>query len=168
MKPEELDELERLHQQATPGQWRAGALRVYADETENRLGIEIDCRGNGNKEDTKKNARAIASLHNAFPALLALARDGVRYRWLRDLQCNSLHLTRNADHACNYMTAKEWIESYANVDEFADDDAEEIQRMKDTNTIWALQVYSNTPVNFWILHSATLDAAIDAAMKERT
>lgn len=34
-----------------------------------------------------------AALHNAFPALLALARDGERYRWLRD----NLHTGNDGD-----------------------------------------------------------------------
>ena len=39
----------------------------------------------------------------------ALVRDAKRYRWLRASQHNSLHLSRNSDHACNYMAAADWI-----------------------------------------------------------
>ncbi|EHK65953.1 hypothetical protein [Achromobacter arsenitoxydans] len=89
------------------------------------------------------------------------ALDAARYRWLRDHACNSLHLTRDGEHACNYLTAAQWIESCP--EDFQDDAPEEIERMKATNTIWRLQVYPNTPVGFWVLHASTLDAAIDAA-----
>ncbi|WP_063569277.1 hypothetical protein [Achromobacter ruhlandii] len=95
-------------------------------------------------------------------ALVALAMDGLRYRWLHDHACNSLHLTRDDDHACNYMTAAEWIERCP--EDFQDDPPEEIERMKSANTIWRLQVYPNTPIGFWVIHASTLSTAIDAAM----
>lgn len=101
-------------------------------------------------------------------ALLAerdtLMADAERYRWLRDHECCELILTHDGDHACNYMTASEWIDD--NAKDFADDSPEEVQRMRDTNTIWRLQVYPNTPIGFWAIHGATLDAAIDAARSE--
>jgi hypothetical protein len=68
-----------------------------------------------------------------------LRADAARYAFLRDDVSNSLHLTRNGDHACNYVTAEKWIEEYMGKDAFDDAPPEEIQRMKDTNTIWALQ-----------------------------
>jgi hypothetical protein len=92
-------------------------------------------------------------------------RDAERYRWLRDATPCSLTLSRNDGHAINYMTATQWIEQFA--DDFADDDPAEVERMKATNTIWTLQVYPNTPVGFYRWNGATLDAAIDAALKER-
>lgn len=91
------------------------------------------------------------------------AKDVERYRWLRDMACNSLHLTRDGDHACNYVTASEWIEQY-HPEAFSDDPEDELQRMKDTNTIWRLQIYPDTPIGFYAWHGSTLDAAIDAAM----
>lgn len=94
--------------------------------------------------------------------LVALALNGMRYQWLHDHACSSLHLTRDGDHACNYMTAAEWMERCP--EDFQDDAPEEIERMKATNTIWRLQVYPYTPVGFWALHASTLSAAIDAAM----
>lgn len=89
-------------------------------------------------------------------------KDARRYRWLRDHECNSLHLSRDGDHACNYMTASDWIDNNSNwYDEVPE---EELQRMRESNTIWALQIYPHTPVGFNWWHGATLDAAIDAAI----
>jgi hypothetical protein len=99
---------------------------------------------------------------DACIAANANARDAARYRWLRDLACNSLHLTRDGDHACNYMTASDWIDN--TIQDFSDDDPAEVERMRAANTIWRLQVYPNTPVGFNVWHGSTLDAAIDAAM----
>lgn len=94
-----------------------------------------------------------------------IEKDAMRYRWLRDHICNSLHLERNGDHASNYVTAKQWIEEYCPED-FKECSPEEIQRMKDTNTIWRLQIYPHTPIGFNLWNAATLDAVIDSAMKE--
>lgn len=33
-----------------------------------------------------------------------------RYAWLTSLKCNSFTLSRDDDHACNYMTAAEWTQ----------------------------------------------------------
>lgn len=107
---------------------------------------------------------AITQLDAALAQPSEEARDAARYRWLRDLRCNSLHLTRDGDHACNYMTAKQWIEEGGMHEaDVADTPPNELQRMKDTNTIWRLQVYPNTPIGFNVWNAATLDAAIDAA-----
>ena len=93
--------------------------------------------------------------------------DAARYRWLRDHICNSLHLSRDGDHACNYVTAKAWIEDCAPED-FTDTATNEVERMKETNTIWRLQIYPNTPIGFNLWHGSTLDAAVDAAMGYRS
>lgn len=90
-------------------------------------------------------------------------RMALRYAWLTQTPCNSLHVTRDGDHACNYVTATEWIEEYCPED-FRDVDPAEVERMKATNTIWRVQIYPNTPVGFNAFHGATLDAAIDAAL----
>lgn len=92
----------------------------------------------------------------------AVERDAARYRWLRDHKCCELTLSRDGDHACNYMTSSAWIDDHP--DDFADDPQDEVQRMRDTNTIWRLQIYPNTPVGFNFWNGATLDAAIDRAM----
>ena len=94
----------------------------------------------------------------------ALRKDAERYRWLRDDKSNHLHLTRNAEHAVNYMTAAQWIEE--SEDWFADNSEEELQAMKDANTIWCLHVYPDTPIGSYVWNAATLDAAIDAAMEK--
>jgi hypothetical protein len=73
--------------------------------------------------------------------------------WLAKLKANSIHLGCNDEHACNYMTATQWIEDHIDQeeggDEFRECDPEELQRMKDTNTIWSLQIYKDTPNGFY-------------------
>lgn len=91
------------------------------------------------------------------------AIDAKRWRWLATLKCNSFSLGRDENHACNYMTAAQWIEEH-NGEWYYDVEPVELQRMKDTNTIWALQIYPNTPVGFNIWYGATAEACIDAAM----
>ena len=95
-----------------------------------------------------------------------MVRDAERYRWLRDHVCSSLHLSHNGDHSCNYTTAKEWIEEYA-PSWFNEDDPQEIEQMKQLDTIWTLQVYPDTPVGFVVWNGASLDSVIDRAIEEK-
>jgi hypothetical protein len=91
-----------------------------------------------------------------------IERDAARHRWLRNLQCNSLHLERNAGHACNYMTAAEWIDSEN--EDFMHCSADDVEAMKATNTIWALQIYPDTPIGFYRWFGPTAESVIDAAI----
>lgn len=90
-----------------------------------------------------------------------LQDDARRYRFLRDLQCCSMTVSKNDGHAPNYMNLPEWIE--CSPDLYDDVPPEELERMKAAGVDWAIQVYPNTPVGFNVWHAATLDAAIDAA-----
>lgn len=121
---------------------------------------------------TRLEARDLTICHEAKLRIEALERelaevgkDAERYRWLRDLACNSLSVSKNEDHACNYVTAKEWIERFEPED-FANTAPGEIDLMKFTNTIWRLQIYPHTPVGFNLWNGSTLDSVIAAAIKE--
>jgi len=92
-----------------------------------------------------------------------LGADAARYAFLRDDKSNSLHLTRNGDHACNYMTAEQWIEEGPGT--YRDVSPGELEKMKDTNTIWCLQIYPNTPIGFNVSNGASLDYVVDEHMK---
>ena len=94
----------------------------------------------------------------------ALVRDAMRYRWLRDNQFNSISVSRNDDHACNYMSAAEWIKF--SPDMYADESDADKQAMADANTIWSVHWYPSTPVGFYVVNRSTLNAAIDAAMED--
>lgn len=96
-------------------------------------------------------------------ALKALVEDAERYQWLTTLKCNSLTLSRDDDHACNYMTASDWIDDHP--EWYAYDDPGEVALMRVTNTIWSLQVYPDTPIGSTTWNASTADAAIDAARK---
>ena len=93
-------------------------------------------------------------------ALRELIADAERYRWLSAMRPNSFTLTYNDDHATNYMTAEAWINEHP--EWFGDVSNDELQRMKDTNTIWGLQVYPYTPIGFNVVYGATLDSVVDA------
>lgn len=86
-----------------------------------------------------------------------------RFKWLATFKCNHYHLTRDDEHAPNYVSAKEWIEEFQPKD-FTDVDPVELQAMKDTDTIWCLHVYPHTPVGFHHWYGATLESVIDQAM----
>lgn len=88
--------------------------------------------------------------------------DGQRFRWLAEQRFNQFFLERNGAHACNYMSAAEWIEQ--NPDDFDDVDQAVLQQMRDTNTIWRLQIYPDTPIGFHYWHGPTAESVIDAAM----
>lgn len=92
-----------------------------------------------------------------------MTTDAERWQWLATLKCNSFTLSRDDGHASNYMTAKEWIEECL-PENFSDTDQSELQRMKDANTIWTLQVYPDTPVGSYQWHGATAQVCVDAGM----
>lgn len=95
---------------------------------------------------------------------LELFKDAARYRFLRDMKPNSYTLSYNDGHKPNYMSVEEWIaSSHGMYDEITD---ETRQKMIDTDTIWTLQIYPNTPIGFNWYHGATMNEAIDAAMAE--
>lgn len=81
------------------------------------------------------------------------------------LKPNSFILEMN-EHACNYVTAKVWIEEYGSADEWADVPADLIEGMKASNTIYRLQIYPNTPVGFNSWYGPTLDSVIEQARAE--
>lgn len=83
------------------------------------------------------------------------------YTWIISQKVNSLHISYN-DHAANYVDAKTWIEQYQ-PDWFKDTPAALLKAMKQTNSIWALQVYPDTPVGFYVWHGPTLDSVIEQA-----
>lgn len=85
-----------------------------------------------------------------------------RLRWLQTHHFNSLSLDRNGDHRCNYMTAAAWM--LYSPDDFSDVAPEVKQQMADTDTIWRLQIYPDSPVGFLVWHGPTAEYVIDAAM----
>lgn len=117
--------------------------------------------------EVMRGARVLsAEIRKLNEDVARMSFDCARYRYLRDLACCSFTLSRDDSHACNYITAAQDIDSRP--EWFADVPVGELQRMKDTNTVWELQVYPDTPVGFVLHQGATLDAAIDAAMRANT
>ena len=148
MDEEELQEIEKM-------------MKSLRDEAEMRGGDAYWMYGSF-APDVRRLIHALREAKATQPEDTT-ARDAARYRWLRDLNPNQLHLSRN-DHASNYCTAAQEIadapENYSN------EPPEAVQAMKDADTIWTLQVYPDTPVGFVWLHRATLDALLDAAMAD--
>lgn len=102
---------------------------------------------------------------SAESRLAAVEEKAALYEFLRDLKCNNFTLSRDDGHACNYMTAEEYINHPMNENNFSDVDEWELQAMKDTNTIWDFHIYPDTPIGFISFKAATLDAAIAAAIR---
>lgn len=90
--------------------------------------------------------------------------DAERWRGLAALRCVSLSLSRNDEHACNYVRAAEWIEQ--NPKDFAEVAPGELERMRATDTIWSLQIYPDTPVGFYMFYGATAEAVVDEALAQ--
>ena len=82
-------------------------------------------------------------------------------QWLSNQKCNSLTLSRNDENACNYMPASDWIDQ--NPKDFEDVPKGELQAMRDTNTIWTLQIYQYTPIGSTSWHGATMFSVIRQA-----
>lgn len=95
----ELDALEALHAEATPGPWEgcyyqskcipdlrkvvadccdAGSLRFWFAAQEGNQ--DLITAGTGNGPTSEKNLAHVVSMHNALPALLAMAREAIRLR----------------------------------------------------------------------------------------
>lgn len=110
------------------------------------------------------NIRYQSVIHEQKGELAAARADGERYRFLRDMKCNHFSLSLNEDPAINYVTVQKFIETF-DPEWLHDIEPSELQKMKDTNTIWWLQIYPNTPIGFNVYYGASLDAAIDAALK---
>jgi hypothetical protein len=78
----------------------------------------------------------------------------------------SLYLSHN-EHLGNYDTVKEqiWDEDY-----YADDDwvtPEEKQKAIDTNELWTLHWYPDTPVGFCLYHASTLEALMSVFKEDK-
>jgi hypothetical protein len=88
--------------------------------------------------------------------------DAERYRFLRNNNFNHIYLTCNV-HKSYYDTAEVTIAN--DVDWYEEDPAEELDKMKATNTIWCVQYYPDTPIGFYKFNGATLDNVIDRAIE---
>lgn len=190
MTPAELDHGAALLAAATPGPWEVWTSNSYRRITQRDRqdgGVlhgyaQNDGHGDLGGRNWESDLALIVWARNNLPGLLASARqaqdnakDAERYRWLRDHKCNQLYVDRDGDHACNYMSAADWIAQEIEGDAtgntghgFADVTPDELQRMKDTNTIWRVQIYPDTPVGSYTVVGATLDSAIDAAIAAAT
>ena len=68
----------------------------------------------------------------------------------------SLYIEYN-DHKSSYETVKEYIEEREITDEEIIDKEECIKN----DTIYSLQIYPITPIGFYLIHSSSLEKAID-------
>lgn len=84
-----------------------------------------------------------------------------RFQWLAALPAHSFSISHN-DHRAIYETPSGHIESLG--DYFEGTPPEVIARMIESDSIWTLQVYPNSPVGFNVYHADTLESVIDAAM----
>lgn len=90
LTPEALDELERLHAAATPGEWRvelARSVMWIRSALRDIVGLSVSPPRVPEREirdehvrRAKADAASIAALHNAAPALIATAREAAEIR----------------------------------------------------------------------------------------
>jgi hypothetical protein len=82
---------------------------------------------------------------------------------------SSLTIGFNDLHACNYVTARQWSEemgqgdgmqTYNDLDDWVS--AAEREKALETNSVWSVQWYPNTPVGFNSLYASSLKALIEA------
>lgn len=114
------------------------------------------------KQDFWADAGVSVKFKAAADMLERDANDARRYRFLRDISCNSFSLSLNEMSAPNYQTVQQSIDDdpkwYAGVP------TETLQRMATKNADWQLQIYPDTPIGFYVHIGASLDDVIDAAM----
>ncbi len=101
-------------------------------------------------------------------ALLDAAELGARVASLTTLckgEYSSLHIDLN-DHHSSYQSAAQAIEEndHGWFDEDRFPSPQERQRCIDTDTIWHIQWYPDTPVGFYSVKASTLLDAINAAL----
>ena len=78
--------------------------------------------------------------------------------WLPKHKC-SLYLTHNEHKSC-YESVTDY---YIRGEEFVS--PEEYQKCVDTDNVWSLQWYPDTPVSFFVIRAASLES-IEAKIKE--
>lgn len=128
------------------------------------LADKLDADGLNSEAECLYCAVSIATKYSGLrsPAFAEMARNDARYRFLRDMKCCTFSLSRDEGHGINYETFESFAE--ASPEWYADVPEDELQKMRETNTDWALQIYPDTPIGFYVWHAATLDMAIDAAI----
>ena len=111
------------------------------------------------REDVERLRRYVARLNrSAYEGSCSMSEN---YEFLARLQPNSWMIEMN-EHACNYVTATQWIEEYC-PEHFSDVAPDLIAGMKATNTIYRLQIYPATPIGFYSFYGPTLDSVVEQA-----
>jgi len=98
----------------------------------------------------------IRALPDELERLRAVALDGSVFPAHRA----ELHLDHN-DHKNAYESAEHWIVENGETYAWQDDEAK--QRAIDTDEIWTLQWYPNTPIGFFAVAAPTLDEVLALA-----
>lgn len=68
------------------------------------------------------------------------------------LPCGAMSIERN-EHLTIYEDLEEWLEDKAEVSE------EIIQKCKAANEAWRIQIYTHTPVGFYLVYDSNLEDA---------
>lgn len=77
---------------------------------------------------------------------------------------SSLTLSFN-DHACNYVTVKEAVESNCMLEHGTWVSDEEKRRAIESNSLWSLHWYPDTPIGCYDLMGSSLESVVMAAME---
>jgi hypothetical protein len=85
---------------------------------------------------------------------------------------SSLSIGFNEDHACNYVTAQGWRDEFGFYRGDGDDrinwasDADRLNAIE-TNSVWTIQWYPQTPVGFCCVGASTFEAAAQLALSSK-
>lgn len=111
--------------------------------------------------DEYKHVATVTPLYTA-PAKDGDGRDGEMYRQIASYRGCVLHITRNENHAVNYMSLSDYVENWP--EDYRDVPKEELEKMIATNTDWCVHFFPTTPGGSYACHGATLDAAMEVAL----
>jgi hypothetical protein len=75
-----------------------------------------------------------------------------------------LFLTHN-EHKDYYETVEQYMESAFGIDKKDFISPEDYQKCIDTDELWELQWYPNTPVGFYVVYGSTLEGVLQRAME---
>ena len=126
----------------------------------------MPCEACGKHDNRREPGGAVVHLFRGDPRKREMPSFTELCAWLAHLKCNSAHLGRDSEQACNYMTAAQWIDENF-LEQFNDCDPEDIAAMKEANTIWSLQIYPDTPIGSYTFYGATMQRVLEQAYAQR-
>ncbi len=90
-----------------------------------------------------------------------------KLRGLLKGEFSSIHIGFNDHHACNYCDAQRYADEYGQYEEGDDWISPEDRKLAlDTNSVWSIQWYPDTPVGFYSKFASSLPKLLEAVFSE--